>query len=111
MADTSHLNYVEEKVTELLKEIEHLRNCDICLIYNYWLRFDNVSDFMGGEQRRHNLTSSESIRRARQKVQMSIVKDNKIILGKYLPTDPMVRKKRGIAEEVYRAYALENKEG
>jgi hypothetical protein len=108
MVDTKHLNHVEENVRVLPKCDEHFRNCDICLIFNYWMSVDSEVRFMSVEGR-HCLTSSESIRRSRQRIQSKewTDKDGVRRYGMYLPTDPEVRKKRGIAEEVYKQWSQE----
>jgi len=108
MVKTSYLNKVEDNVREMLRTNEHYRNCDICLILQYWFLHDGVSDKdIYDINVRHSLTSTESVRRCRQKVQSEVWTDKDGIrrYGRYLPTDPLVRKRRGIAEDVYREYS------
>lgn len=87
------LDAVETKVVWLLHHDIHLRNCDKCLIFNYWQNVDglNTTDEIINESIIHSLTSSESIRRCRQFVQNE--------LGLFLPTDENVIVARNISKD------------
>lgn len=90
------LETTEERVLHLLKHNLHLRDCDKCLIFHYWFKVDGINDFLGKENL-HSLTSSESIRRCRQKIQNDY--------GLYLPEDEEVRLARQISEDAYRDWS------
>ena len=83
------LNQLDEIICWLLMKHEHFRNCDKCLIWHVWEEVDKLQ-FMPDKDKKHSLTSSESIRRVRQKLQE---------LGLWIPTDPEVIKKRNIKKQ------------
>ncbi|RLG54491.1 MAG: hypothetical protein DRO00_01155 [Thermoproteota archaeon] len=94
------LKTIEERVRWLLKNFPATRNDDTWLLIRYWKHFDGLpvfipDKFIWGNKR---LTSFESIRRARQKIQAR---------GEFLPTDPKILKRRKKMMAVYRQYARE----
>ena len=91
------LETVEEKVCWLLEKFEKLRNKDRLLIFYYW----NMVDGYTGELKESvimNLTSSETVRRVRAKIQ------NKYNL--FLPTDDDVVLARNIKQDAVRDWAV-----
>lgn len=92
---------VEERVVRLLHTYPQLRNSDKLLVFYYWGLLDRY-DGKVDDETIFGLTNAETIRRVRQKVQ-SLGKNG---LGLYLPTDPEVRKKRGIAELAVKDWSL-----
>ena len=95
-AFAKRMKLIETKVELLLKEISECRNSDRLLIFEYWNRFDNANLKMPT----HKITSSETIRRVRQKIQNR---------GDYPETDPEVKKRRDAHRRKMRKYASEDK--
>jgi hypothetical protein len=98
------LNRTKERVGYLLSQHEKARNSDSWLICKYWATFypqkitrDEKGRAMIYLDEMVDVQSSESIRRTRQKIQ----NEEKM----WMPTDPEVRKQRGISEEVYKEWA------
>lgn len=92
----SDLQDVEERVCLFLQKNEHHRNCDKCLIWDYWKEVDYLT-YLPNEHEIHNLTHPESIRRVRQRLQE---------MGLWPPTDDDVIKKRKIKEQAMRDWAV-----
>lgn len=104
----ARLQKTKERVAYILQNYETARNSDSWLICKYWSVFSPEKI-----QRDHNgramiyleditkMQSLESIRRSRQIIQN---KDKD-----WPPTDPEVRKQRGISEEIYKEWAIQNK--
>jgi hypothetical protein len=86
----------EEKVAWLLHNNSHLRNCDKCLIKAYELQVDRYNGSLDSEEI-HRLTSSETIRRVRQKLNE---------LGLFLPTDGNVVERRKVCEKAVKDWSL-----
>lgn len=86
-------------IINLMKSDERCRNDDKWLLYRYgrdvvkmdWNDFDDWS----------RMPSIESVRRIRQMIQNTA--------GLFLPTDPKARESRGIQEQVWRRWLLEEK--
>lgn len=105
----STLETVQERVESILSEEEYARNNDFYLIILDLKRYHYVKCYGHGDDKGHelwirpkdleNVKSVETIRRCRQKIQ------NKY--HKFMPTDPQIRKRRRIAESVYRKYAVD----
>ncbi len=92
------LRECEEKVIWLLAKYSHLRDCDKCLLFNYWAFVDGldvlagttINTFSLNRELVHKLTPAETITRIRRYIQND--------LGLFLPTDPDVIKAREISE-------------
>lgn len=82
------------KVAEILEQDERARNSDLWLIIQFW-RKSGIRIFVPYEQL-DNMTSAETITRARRVVQ----NDH----NKFLPTNPEVLHKRKVKEEILREY-------
>jgi len=85
---------VKSAVRFLLARYPELRNDDRPLILYFWYYLDRFPVFLPAD-RTGRLTSPETIRRARQKIQMT---------GKFLPTDLKVIQKRRITRHTIRNY-------
>ena len=96
-AFAKRMKFIEVNVELLLKEIPECRNSDRLLIFEYSNKFDNANLKMPD----FPITSSESIRRVRQKIQH--------VLKKYPPTKQEVKKKRETHRRKMRKYASEDK--
>jgi len=94
------LEIVEEKICWLFYKFPYLRNNDNLLIFKYWQMNDNYNGELD-DKIIADLTSPESIRRCRQKIQN--------VLGLFLPTDPKVINARKICEEAVRDWAINKK--
>lgn len=99
------LNKTKERVGYILQNHEKARNSDSWLICKYWATFypgkikrDDKDRAMVYLDEIVEFQSIESIRRTRQKIQ----NDEKL----WQPTDPEVRKQRGISEEEYKQWAI-----
>jgi len=96
------LKDAEERVAWLLKGNEHLRNCDICLVFEFWKAVDRLGPCeFDHQETRHDLTMFETIRRVRQHIQNDI--------HIWPPTDEQVIEKRGIKQDAFRDWARMNK--
>jgi len=91
--DVTQLDTVKNRIAELLETHEHLRNDDIELIFVYWRQYDDFDV----EQPDKPITSPETIRRARQKLQAE---------GYFRATDPKVIRRRRQREEEIRDWAI-----
>ena len=78
----------------LLARYPELRNDDRPLILYYWYYMDKFPIFLPSN-RTARLTSSETIRRARQKIQAD---------GEFVPTDPKVIQMRRIRRHAIKNY-------
>ena len=86
------LEEIEEKVAWLLANNEHLRNCDMCLVIDYWKYVDKIREnILETRYEIHKATSFESIRRSRQYIQNE--------LNLWLPTEANIIEERGIKKE------------
>jgi len=96
------LRSVKERVEWLLKNHPETRNDDRYLIILYLRYFTPMRKYMKFVPYSviKDLPSFESIRRVRQLIQEE---------GKYLPTDPEVRRRRGRLMEAYRKGIIELK--
>lgn len=86
------MGFIEAKVELLLKEFPECRNDDRLLIFTYWNRYDNANLKMPD----FPITSPETIRRIRQKIQRR---------GDYRETDVEVKRKRDIQRRRFREYS------
>lgn len=91
------LKTVEERVLWLLRRRESFRNNDMSLIWGYWRIFDNLDTTKLDAESFKKLTSPESIRRVRQKIQNDY--------GLWLPTTKEVLEARKIKESAVRDWA------
>jgi len=92
------LKVAEEKVAWLLQRYPKLRNNDKLLVFYYW-KYVNVVNFnLLNDNMIDSLTSSETIRRVRQKIQNEY--------RMFLPTDEIVIKRRRICQEAVHDWAI-----
>lgn len=91
---------VENGVLELLKSDERCRNDDKYLIWKYIREIDGIKAFIPFNDF-DRMTSFESIRRCRQKIQSK---------GDYKPTDTTIVQKRERGRKAYRKYALSDRD-
>ena len=85
------LSECEEKVVWLFAKFPHLRDCDKCLLFEYWKCVDDFyPQFLRDKEIIHKLTPAETITRIRRYIQND--------LGLFLPTDSDVIKAREISE-------------
>ena len=93
---------LEAKIRAVLASDEQSRNSDIRLTQMIWWRYhqDLVTTFNGKAYIRFDdlfeLPREDNIKRIRAKIQND--------LKEYLPTDPVIAKKRGWAEDEWRSY-------
>ena len=92
---------VEEKVVRILHLDMATRNSDLFLLFHYWVAFDKYRGQLIVRNLNPQLTSPETIRRVRQKIQNN--------LGLFPPTDPEVIKARGIKAQAFRDWAVNKK--
>lgn len=85
-----------DKVAFLLNDIEHLRNCDKCLIRVYHRKADNYHGEID-QDIIHGLTPEESITRARRQIQA---------MGMFLPTDEGILKARRLCELAVKDWSI-----
>lgn len=93
----------KDMVVFCLREFEETRNSDITLLIKVWEEFypQRIKTGKGGERGvwlrdLYDLPREEHVRRIRAVIQNEE--------GKYLPTDPAVRKQRRINEDVWREW-------
>ena len=88
------LEMIEERVCWLLAKHEHTRDCDTCLIHQYWREVDQAiySNHTDAEFL-HKLTSADDIVRKRAHIQNT--------LGIWLPTTQEVILARKVSELAY----------
>lgn len=94
------LEDAESKVVWILNKYPHTRDCDTCLIHKFWKINDK---YVGGDDEviLHSLTTPETIRRVRQKIQNEY--------GLYIPLDETVIESRKIKKEAVRFWAISAK--
>ena len=105
---------LKSKVIYILERHESARNSDIALMIELWKEFftDHINtEHIGSKYRQYVdldslyfLPREDNIKRVRATIQ------NHKTNPQFLPTDPDVRKKRGILEEVWRRYVGANPE-
>jgi hypothetical protein len=92
---------VYRNVEEVLKTEELARGNDNWLLFKYWVRFDGLNIYFFYYDCVKNLTSAESITRARRKIQET---------GRYLPDDPLILIRRRVKAQVVRNMYADNPE-
>lgn len=95
------LEDTEEKLCWLLKEKPHLRDCDKCLVMQYWVVIDGWSGEFDTKEI-HKLTPSETITRMRRHVQND--------LGLWLPLEENTQVSRDISRDAVQEWAIKEKE-
>ncbi|RMD50680.1 hypothetical protein D6827_03580 [Candidatus Parcubacteria bacterium] len=84
-------------VRKILAEDERARNNDLWLLIRFWRDIQGLKIFIPYEAVENNfMITPETITRARRHIQ------NKE--GRFIPTDPKVREKRGIKQVVMREF-------
>ena len=92
---------IRQNVEEILKVNELARGNDNWLLFSYWIRFDGLNIYFFYYDCVKNMTSAESITRARRKIQES---------GMYLPDNPETLIRRRIKAQVVRNMYAEQPE-
>lgn len=90
----AELDTIKARVFRLLDEHPELRNDDRELIFEYWCEYDKYNP----KEPEKPITSPETIRRIRQKIQAE---------GRFLPTDPKVIERRRRREDKVRKWAVD----
>jgi len=93
------INLTKDRVAWLLEKYPHLRGCDKCLIFNFWIVSDNYNLSLKKDHI-HNLTGSATILRVRRYLQNE--------LNLFLPEEDYVRKARGISEQAFKEWSGKN---
>jgi len=88
------LEKAEHKVMWLLRNMPHLRDCDKCLINNFWFKTEYTLSF-------HDRTAAETITRSRRFIQNEL---------KLCRADELVTEKRKEKQLVYTQYYRDNKQ-
>lgn len=91
MSVAEDLHNAAIEVERVLREYPATRESDQLLAWCVYQQFYGIGETITKSQFLDILPSFETIRRTRQKIQND--------LGKYLPKDPVVRRRRGLEDE------------
>jgi hypothetical protein len=99
MVTKEKLKTITDKIEKVLQLLPWTRDSDIELLRCLWrIYYDHTEPTVTKEQM-HHLPTQETVKRVRAKFNS---------LGMYLPKDPDVARRRGIASDVYREFYARN---